>query len=169
MEAYHTETIERDGQKYLVSHYVDDTARIPWEECDGEGIVSEWTSRAKMPGERVLASDRRSYRYYDIAATQAKAIEEGWDAEPYTGTRKQRAARAVEVNYQRLRAWCNGEWHYCGVAIRPVCPECGEAHGDEYQFALWGVESDCTDYLEEVAGQLIDECIATMKEESHAC
>lgn len=165
MEAYHTEIIERDWRKFLVSHYADTDRGEPWNENDGEGIVSEWTRRSKAPGERVIASDHGSYRYYDMQATMKRAIEEGWDAEPYkTGTRKQQAARAVEVNFKKLRAWCNDEWHYVGVTVRPFCPECGEPHREDYRFALWGIESDDGEYLTEVANELIDECLATLNE-----
>ena len=57
----------------------------PWDEYDGNGIISEWTHRDKAPGERVLVSDRYggAKRYYDIEGTMKRALEEGWDAPPY--------------------------------------------------------------------------------------
>lgn len=95
-----------------------------------------------------------------IQATTAKAIDEGWDAAPYTGTRRQKAARAVEVNFQRLRAWCNDQWSYVGVIVTPICPHCGEAASSQSE-SLWGIESDCSDYIEEVAHELADQLAPT--------
>lgn len=55
----------------------------PWEECDGHGPVSEWTTRAKLPGELVLASDRQSKRYYDFADACRIARRDGWGFMPH--------------------------------------------------------------------------------------
>lgn len=41
----------------------------PWEEHDGHGVVSDWTSRDKHPGEWVLDTDRSGNKlYYNFQA-----------------------------------------------------------------------------------------------------
>ena len=87
-------------------------------EC-GHGPVSEWTTRAKQLGERVLVEDRRgAKRYYDFAEAVRIAKRDGWDAPPLgEGTKGQRAARAAEADFNRLRGWCNGDWEYVGIVV----------------------------------------------------
>lgn len=55
----------------------------PWKEHDGHGPVSEWTSRSKRPGERVLCEDRGSKRYYDWQAAIQQAKDDGWGFLPH--------------------------------------------------------------------------------------
>lgn len=71
-------TCEVDGLTITARIERDDDYGAPWEEDDGHGIVSNWTSRDKKPGERVLKDDRGSKRYYDFEASIAKAKKEGW-------------------------------------------------------------------------------------------
>ena len=54
----------------------------PWEECDGHGPVSDWTTRAKRPGELVLCSDGSHKRYYDFAEACRIARRDGWGYMP---------------------------------------------------------------------------------------
>jgi hypothetical protein len=90
----------------------------PWEEGDGHGPVSEWTNRAKGPGERVLSEDGAHRRYYDVAEATEMAKRDGWDTPPYgEGTKGERAARAVEADFLSLRGWCQDEWHYCLISL----------------------------------------------------
>ena len=77
------ETIEHNGRTYRVEIEPDYDHGAPWEEEDGHGPVSEWTSRAKLPGEVIIAKDRGSYRYYDFAGACRIARRDGWDAKPY--------------------------------------------------------------------------------------
>jgi hypothetical protein len=145
------------GCDYIARTERDDCTGAPWEEHDGHGIVSEWTRRDKRAGELVLAESGGVRRFYDFAATVRLARKDGWDAPPYrTGTARQRAARAALADFERLRAWCNDEWFWCGVIVAPVCPCCGEP--DESRAAsLWGMESDSPAYLREVAEELARE------------
>lgn len=69
---------EYSGHKFRVTAYHDDCMGAPWEEHDGHGIISDWTTRDKAPGELVLASDRGSNRYYDFAETVKIARRDGW-------------------------------------------------------------------------------------------
>lgn len=128
----------------------------PWKEHDGHGIVSEWTRRDKMPGERVLCEDRGSKRYYDVQAMIAIAKKDGWDAPPYGGTAGQKAARAVDADFERMRLWCTDQWNWVGVVIEVA----KKGHVlDRHAASLWGIESDAGDYLVEVANDLISEAV----------
>ncbi len=161
---YDGDTFERGGRTFKVEMPYDDTPRCPWEDDCGTGIVSEWTSRDKGPGERLLHSDRSLYRYYDVAETTKKAKRDGWGlsnddkaklAERLgrQPTRKQIIAEAVERDYDRLRRWCNDQWSYVGVVVTAIDDKGEDLESD----SLWGIESDSYDYLAEVAHELADE------------
>lgn len=146
------DTIEHKGRTFTVEFPYDDSGRVPWEDCDGHGIVSEWTNRDKSPGERVLHSDRSSRRYYDVQETMKIALRDGWNAAPYDvpgETKRQRAARAVDADFEYLRRWCNDQWSYVGVVVKHS--ETGERE------SVWGIESDAYEYLNETAHELADE------------
>lgn len=128
----------------------------PWKEHDGHGVVSDWTRRDKAPGERVLCEDRGNRRYYDVQASMEIAKRDGWDAEPYGGTAGQKAARAVDADYERMRKWCDDQWHWVGVVIS--ISKNGHTL-DNCAASIWGIESDAGDYLVEVANDLIGEAI----------
>jgi len=69
-----------EGRTYRVRINVQDDTDMgaPWEEHDGHGPVSDWTTREKHPGERLLNSDRGSKRYYDVAEANRIAKRDGW-------------------------------------------------------------------------------------------
>ena len=139
----------------------DDNMGTPWDEHDGHGPVSDWTSRNKRPGELVLNSDRGSRRYYDFQAAMKQARAEGWQTAPYdvpTETAGQRAYRAVMADFNRLRAWCRDDWCWVGVIVEKVetCPACAHTRPVEAA-SLWGLESDQTEYLAETARELAAE------------
>ena len=163
MTAYHTEELTRAGLTFRVEHHRDEYTGAPWDEHDCHGIVTEWTSREKRPGELVLDSDGHQRRYYDFAASCRRALAEGWDAPPYGGgTPRQRAARAARADFERLRDWCDDEWHWCCVVVVLLDDE-----GEELDRAsLWGIESDAGDYLTEVAAELADELAASAAEKA---
>ena len=152
----------RDGRAFAARLHHDTGHGAPWEKSDCHGVVSEWTTRDKRPGERVLSTDSwgRARRYYDVQATRKIAVANGWSAAPHDqGTRRERAARAVAEDFDLLRRWCADLWHYVGVEVVPLCRCCNapdEARGQ----SLWGIESFCDDYLVEVAEELADEIIA---------
>lgn len=179
------DTFTHRGYEFRVSIERDDFMGEPWKEHDGHGIVSEWVSRAKYPEERILCSDRGSYRYYDVAATMRRALKEHWgpvhctvcgktrteanhttlplvEAHDFTPeTRHQTAARAVEADYERLRAWCHDEWEWISIVLRLV-------DGDEVA-SLSGIESDAGEYLDEAARELADEIVSRIEvDEPHA-
>lgn len=151
------DTWEIDGFTIQARLKYDDDAQAPWDREDGHGPVSEWTTREKAPGERVLCADRSSKRYYDFAEAVRIAKRDGWDAPPYgTGTAGERAARAAEADYQRLRDWCEDRWHYVGVVLSV------SRNGvmlDNHAASLWGIEDDAGDYLTECAEDMLDEAV----------
>lgn len=131
---------QRDGFTIKARTEHDDNSTPPWDRSDGHGPVSEWTNRKKEPGERVLASNRGSFRYYDFAQAMVIAKRDGWGwrADEETGevlTKGQRAAKAVESDFNFLRSWCNDDWHYVGVILSV------EKNGvvlDNHAASLWG-------------------------------
>jgi hypothetical protein len=160
-------TCKVDGFTAIATVYRDDDATPPWEDEDGHGPVSEWTRRAKRPGERVLIEDRGSRRYYDFEGAVEMAKREEWDAPPYqTGTKGERAVRAVERDFALLKAWCEDKWFYCGIVLTvrkggvQIIDECGPA--------LWRIEANApgsdNSYLSEVANELLDEAIDAARE-----
>ena len=142
MEPYKIDVLIQDGVTYRVDYFRDIDCDFPWKESDCHGIVSEHTRRSKKPGEKVLFSKSGDYRYYDLQASQAKALAEGWGINQDTKgfTKKQIAALAVEQDFQRLYAWCNDKWFWAGIVITEVLDEV-----DGLSASLWGLESDCID------------------------
>lgn len=158
MTAYETKDIEHNGAAYRVEYHYDEDMGAPWEEHDGHGIVSDWTSRSKRAGEVSIAEDRGSHRFYDVAATTELAKRDGWGLSPEEAaglTPGQVTARAVQRDLEFCRGWLNDEWHWMGVVVFPLTVD-----GDELKSktqALWGLESTAGDYLDEVAQELIEQ------------
>lgn len=155
-DAYETRDIEQNGKTYRVEFIFDSDTGAPWKEHDGHGVVSGWESRDKKPGEVVISEDHGSKRFYDIAATTRIAKRDGWGLAPEKAaglTRAQIVAEAVRLDMERMRGWCNDDWHWCGVSVFPLSED-----GDELRSkteSLWGIESDADSYFEEVISDLI--------------
>ncbi len=159
-DLYYEETFTHDGAEFRARYFYDTDMGAPWDKEGGHGPVSGWKHHAlgqgtkppKAPGELILLWDRGSYRTYDFQEACRIARRDGWDAPPYkTGTARERAARAALADYKRLRAWCNDEWHWCGIVVDiPDTP---------YEASLWGIESDAGDYFTEVKADLAEECL----------
>jgi len=161
--AYDTDTHEQNGRRYRVAFFFDDQMREPWKEHDGHGIVSDWTTRDKEPGERVLYEASDSYRYYDFDATVQLALKDKWgvgDGPREGETPEEYAARAVEYDYEYLRAWCTDEWHYVGVELT-LLDDDGKT--TKYKASLWGVET-WKDYHRTVPAELADEIESQLRE-----
>lgn len=156
--SYHSFDTRTVGRYELVAELERDDGDqdAPWDRECGHGPVSEWTTRAKQLGERVLVEDRRgAKRYYDFAEAVRIAKRDGWNAPPLgEGTKGQRAAHAAEADFNRLRGWCNGDWEYVGIVVSVYRDD---EEIDTHAASLWGIESDCQDYLREIAGELFDE------------
>lgn len=110
----------------------------PWDNEDGHGPVTDWTTRDKRPGELVLNSDRGSKRFYDFAEACRIARKEVWGDGPAVPemTWRQVAANAARADYEHLRAWCNDEWRYVGIIVTLLDDEGNET---EVSDSLWGV------------------------------
>lgn len=148
------DTITHHSRTYTITIEPDQDHGAPWEECDGHGPVSDWTTRDKRPGELILTHDRHSKRYYDLEAATAIALRDGWNTArppaPAGETKRQQAARAARADYAWLRAWCRDEWSYVGVVVA--------WQEDPHRSAsLWGVESNEPAYIETVARELAEE------------
>lgn len=151
------EKFEHAGRTYARRIEHDAPHGAPWGEEDVHGPVSAWTTRAKLPGEMVLASDGNSRRFYNFAEAVRIARRDGWDTEPFgTGTKGTRAHRAALADFKRLQDWCEDRWHYIGVIVAPVCRCCGGVEEGE-SVSLWGIESDAGGYLNDVAIELAEE------------
>ncbi len=156
------------GREYIATVEHDEHMGAPWDEHDGHGPVTGWECRDKAPGEFVLEGDGRGYcgtdsarRFYDFAEACKIAQREGWAASTVDAelcrlgsiTKAENAARAARADFERLRAWCNDDWCWVCVTVRPAdaCPACGPSA------SLSGIESDCGDYIREVANDLVNE------------
>lgn len=169
------DTITVNGLTFSVNLAYDHAHRAPWKECDGHGPVSDWTSRDKLPGERVLNRDGGSYRYYDVAEAARIAKRDGWgistDARAELAARLGReptageiAAAAVENDFQYLRAWCNDEWFYAVVEVTLL-----DTDGDETWMydCIGGVESNDEDYIRELAHGMAETIANDVGEAAH--
>lgn len=167
---YDGETFQHAGQDgkartFRINIERDDAADPPWKRNDGHGVVSEWTTRNKRPGERVLTSDRHSKRFYDVQASIAIAKRDAWGAPPYgQGTAGQRAVRAVNADFEFLRSWCADLWEYVGVIVTHL-PDDADDVPTDYTHALWGIESSSRDYIEETAHELASEASCELAKE----
>ena len=136
----------------------DDDAGAPWECCDGHGPVSDWERRDKRPGEMILHESRGMRRFYDYAEACRIALRDGWNAAPYDipgETARQRAARAALADFEYLRGWCKGEWHYVGVIVTLLGDDDGER--TEISDSVWGLEASDKDRLREEARLIADD------------
>jgi hypothetical protein len=150
----------------------DDSTEAPWITDCGHGPVSGWTTRDKEPGERLLASDRRSCRFYDYAGAMELAKRDGWGLDrPALAELTRKLGKAptagqireasVDADFENLRAWCADEWFYGLVSVELVDEDDCEIASD----CLGGVES-CGDYWRECAAEMADRLLAEHANES---
>jgi hypothetical protein len=135
------------------------TYRIEWE-ADGDispfeyvdaGVVTKWTSRDKRPSEVVLAQSRYGKCLYDVALAQL--------ASRASGATRQDAARYVNEDVRRLRAWFKSDWSYERLVIykQEVC-NLGHTH-ETLVASLGGIESDAS---EEYKASLVEELLGDL-------
>lgn len=168
MNAYKTENHDYKGFTIKIEWHYDCVMGPPWEEHDGHGDVSEWTTRDKRAGELVLCSERSQKRFYDFAGTIKKARAEGWGIgdeenaklEARYGrklTIREVTKESVMSDFRNMKAWCENDWHWCGYIVSVPGLE------DDI-YSLWSIESNDTDYhvgeALEVAQQAIDKELA---------
>lgn len=156
-DAYRTETRTHGAMQFRIKWVYDHDSGPPWENEDGHGEVSDWTTRDKRPSEMVLSSDRGMKRFYDFAGAVRLARRDGWNTAPYSWSSKGAQAHAAALaDFKYLQHWCNDEWHYCGIVVTLLDAD-GEP--EDVDASLWGIESEGDDYHEEVIGELIAECL----------
>ena len=165
-----TTTLQHRGLTFLVRTEPDLDAGPPWENCDGHGRVTGWEplDAGLDPARyRLLSEDRHAARYYDFTESLRIALRDKWGVsdEEYAKLKAERTDggeptpeqityRAVVRDYEYLRAWCQDEWEYIGVIV-----ELRGAEGLTPSQSLWGIESNDTAYIQEVAQQLADQSI----------
>jgi hypothetical protein len=145
----------------------------PWKEHDGHGIVSDWVSRDKAPGELVLNCDGRSKRHYDLKGTLELARKDGWGLGPDDIAKlasKLGRKPTVMADYEHLRAWCNDEWVWQGYTTKITSPDGTVTDGD----SCWGYDDGEYMLSEAIASAKSDVdrmILAAEKEqaESHLC
>ena len=152
---YETEEITQHGHNYRIEYFYDPTYGTPWHNEDGHGPVSDWTTREKRPGERVLNELRGQRRYYDFEAAVKKAKEERWGNADFDKTPEQIAVEATEQDFELLKEWCAAKWQYIGIRVTRLCECCG--NGSAAESSLWGIRSCDLDY-ETILQDLIGEC-----------
>lgn len=164
-----------EGYALKVDTEYDEGMGPPWEEHEGHGPVSDWVSRDKRPGERLLHNDRGSKRYYDIEAATELARKDGWGLSDEkialltsgmcrAPTAGEIRAAAVESDFDLMRGWVDDEWHWVGVVVKLIGPD-DEEIADS---SLWGIE-DNSDYWREIAAELGEGLIAEhLKETAEA-
>lgn len=156
--------IRHETHTFQVRIQHDSDAGLPWENSDGHGPVSEWTSRAKRPGEWVLCADHGKSRFYDAQEAQRIALNDQWgirDADKMAGmTRGQIAAAAVKDDFDCLADFCADLWSYVGCVVT-LLDDDGESM-DESE-SLWGIESNADEYLEQVAHELANEILSRLE------
>lgn len=153
---------EYEGQKFRAELFHDEDMGAPWDEHDGHGTVSDWTSRDKAPGEMVLAQDRQLKRYYDFREAVRIAKRDGWNAQPYRDneTPGQRAAKAALADFRYLQDWCEDRWMWVYLKVTAWCPCCKGYSGDDT--SVGGYESTSGEEFfrkeaENLAAELISE------------
>lgn len=161
-----TIVVEVDGFKAVATLLEEDGPEPPWSREDGRGVVIEGVDRDPRPGERLLSREHNLSCYYDTNATMAKAIKEGWDAEPFgTGTAEERAARAVDADFNYIKAWCDNDWSYVGIGI--TVSRLGVPLTDSTTNSVWGNELNASgsdnDYLTENANNLLPDALASAR------
>lgn len=129
----------------MIEHDSDHGA--PWDECDGHGPVSEWTRRAKRPGEFVLNRDRDSFRYYDFQEACRIARRDRWGVSPYRMDMEQGANGLVRCNAQWFDSRNNMEciatgWHDCPNAARAQAYALHRASMSPREYAARAAMSD---------------------------
>jgi len=153
----HLDIFEHEGKRFRVYIEPDDCGDTPWERSEGHGKVRTISEHyrcdttQKKPGERVLYTGGNKVWLYDWQDACKQARKDGWNAPPYDAPN--RIERAVQADFDFLRGWLNDDWWYVGVCVAMV-NEDDEDITEKYTNALWGIESNADEYLDETAHEL---------------
>ncbi len=178
------EIVERGGHRFRINYPADTDHEAPWEDGDGRAIVDADPTprdRPKHPGERVLWKGRQHDRVlFDWAGSIAKAKAEGWGMgdeklatwqrkELKLPTRGQIAEAAVQSEFDSFRAWLREEWWYVGVVVTHLKeephPMVDAAAPNDYDHALWGIESSDDEFLTATVNEFIEIHLEEIAEE----
>ena len=162
---YHGDQFEHGGRAFTVLFERDECLGAPWDEHGGHGVVSDWNTRDKAPGERVLCSDRNSRRYYDVEASLKIARRDQWgcgdDSHQHT-TKRAEAACAVDRDFDYLRRWCTDQWEWLVVTVTVI-----EGDNAGELESLGGIDGDQDNgqYLTATAYELADQLNARLDDQ----
>lgn len=163
------DTITIDGLTFRVELVIDADQTHPWEQEEGHGPVREASADyytgvvKKAPGERVLIQSQGDAWLYDWSQAIRIASRDGWGVDEkaiaeLTARRGRKprareiAAEAVRLDFERMRAWLEDRWYYVAVIVTLL--DTDKRPLPTYQRSLFGIESDATDYIAEVAQDL---------------
>lgn len=167
-DAFHDQlyTHPQSGLTYHVAYYNDYDMRAPHKEHDGHGVVetlsmsaedamdSEYATdelRMRLPLFRELVSDRGDYLYYDVIASINNLVTV-WGIAPEI------AAEEADRDYEYLRGWYRGDWHWMYITLTKLdedgeettdCTSCGG-----YESMLLDDEQELSSVLHELAHDL---------------
>lgn len=138
---WQSETVSYSGHPIHVHWHRDPDCGEPWELCDRQGVVSDWTNRDPYDGEVVIDSDKSWRRYFDKHLTLVEFMV--WEPD------EEKAQALVDEACERARAWCADEWMYMYAQV--TVPSLGFEGG-----GVGGIESD-------YAGNCLDDVVCEAK------
>ncbi len=164
---FDSEKIKIDGYTLAIKYSYDEDCDAPWDNEDCHGPVrksrnphNEYKSD-KRPGERPLncATSREIQFYYDWQAAMQAAKTEGWNTEPFDAPNK--AARAVQADYEYLRGFVNNDWIYCFIEVALL-----DDQGEELATDSIGWIETYKSYHKEHAQEMAESMVKTHKKET---
>lgn len=163
------------GYWYTVEIRHDDMRGPPDREYDGHGVTVEYRAVRDMDLDRDAREgcywdlgDRGGDWRYDVRASLARALAEGWDAPPYrTGTKQEQAWRAIQADYEHLRGYYSEQWCYVGCIVTLY-----RGHPDDARElsreSCWGFESTDVAHVTEQARQWLASMLRTARADARA-
>ena len=122
---FNTHTLTVHGIEVKVEFEYDTDLGLPWEEYGDHAYGVFRLARclygrpSKAPGEVLIHLESSRYLVYDVQASQAKALKDGWgiDGDTTGMTRRQIAAAAVKRDMDNVRRWLEGALYYISILV----------------------------------------------------
>lgn len=76
------------------------------------------------------------------------------------GTAHRKAQSYILADSKRMQDYLNDYWHYIGIVVTIQSNVIGESDREIGHASVWGIESDCGDYIEETKRELVAEAIS---------
>ncbi len=154
-------SIDRDGS----ARFYDFAKACRMARRDGWGLSDE--AQAKLIAQLAAPKRRAVKSEYHVANGIRQDRITKWQTIPGRDPNKpltagEIAAAAAQADYDRLRGWCDDQWHYVGVAV--TVSRNGIRLTGDYDHAVWGIESDAGAYLAETANELAADALAAARE-----